>query len=568
MSRQSLWIRLVATAVVSCTLFACSSNEPPPESYQNGLVVSAHELASSVGVEILKQGGNAVDAAVATSYALAVVHPTAGNIGGGGFMLIRTPDGMSTGIDYREQAPAGAHPDMFLDDNGDFIQELTRSGALAAGVPGTVAGTLFALEKYGTKSRMEVLGPAVELAREGWILDRPMGGEEFMQFPSTNRVFNHADGTTHESGERWVQSDLARTLTDIANQGKDGFYKGEIADLIVATMNAHGGIVSHQDLEDYEVRERVPVHGTYRGYGVVSMPPVSSGGTTLIQLLNILERYDLRSAGHNETGALHLLAEAMRRSFADRNWYIADPDFIDVPSDILINKVYADSRAADINPDRATPSTAVAHGDVTLVISESDETTHFSVVDQDGMAVAVTTTINSAYGSKLVVEGAGFLLNNQMGDFSAKPGVPNHSGHVYGEANGIAPGKRMISSQTPTIVTKDGKNFLVLGAAGSGRIITAVLQTIVNAIDYDMSIADAVSAPRIHHQWFPDQIEYEEELGGGITPATLAGLEALGHSLTPRMHGKVHALMIDPETGSITGIADPRRDPAGAAVGY
>lgn len=568
MRKRNPWIRLAATTVAFCTLFACSTDESTPESYQNGLVVSAHELASRVGVEILREGGNAIDAAVATSYALAVVHPSAGNIGGGGFMLIRTPDGLTTGIDYREQAPAGARPDMFLDDNGDFIQELTRSGALAAGVPGTVAGTLFALEKYGTMSRMEVIGPAIELAREGWILDRPMGGEEFRQFPSTNKVFNRADGTVHEPGERWVQSDLAGTLTNIAEQGKDGFYKGETADLIVATMHTHGGIISHDDLENYEVRERVPVHGTYRGYGIVSMPPVSSGGTTLIELLNILERYDLRSAGHNETETLHLLAEAMRRSFADRNWYIGDPDFVDVPSDMLTKEVFADYRAADINPDRATPSTAVAHGDVMMVISESDETTHFSVVDRDGTAVAVTTTINSAYGSKLVVEGAGFLLNNQMGDFSAKPGVPNHSGHVYGEANGIAPGKRMISSQTPTIITKDGENFMVLGAAGSGRIITAVLQTIVNVIDYDMSIADAVSAPRIHHQWFPDQIEYEEEPGGGIAPATLSGLEALGHSVMPRVHGKVHALMIDPATGSITGMADPRRDPAGAAVGY
>ena len=568
MRKHSLWIRLTATTVVSCMLFACSSNEPPPGSYQNGLVVSAHELASRVGVEILKEGGNAVDAAVATSYALAVVHPSAGNIGGGGFMLIRTPDGVTTGIDYREQAPADAHPDMFLDDNGDVIQELTRSGALAAGVPGAVAGTLFALEKYGTKSRTEVIGPAIELARNGWILDRPMGGEEFMQFPSTNSVFNHADGTAHEPGERWVQSDLARTLTSIVDQGNDGFYRGETADLIVATMHANGGIISHDDLDNYEVREKVPVHGTYRGYGIVSMPPVSSGGTTLIELLNILERYDLRSAGHNETETLHLLAESMRRGFADRNWYIADPDFVDVPTDELIDKDFADIRAADINQDRATPSTAIAHGDVDLVISESNETTHFSVVDRDGMAVAVTTTINSAYGSKLLVDGAGFLLNNQMGDFSSKVGVPNHSGHVYGEANGIEPGKRMISSQTPTIVTKDGANYLVLGAAGSGRIITAVLQTIVNVVDFDMSIADAVSAARIHHQWFPDQIEYETESGGGISPAALSDLQSLGHSLTPKEHGKVHALMIDPETGSITGMADPRRDPDGAAVGY
>ncbi len=545
-----------------CFSLACA------ESYENGLVVSAHELGSQVGTEILKSGGNAVDAAVATSYALAVVHPSAGNVGGGGFMLIRTPDGVTMAIDYREQAPGGAHRDMFLDEKGEFVQDLTRVGALAAGVPGTVAGTLYALERYGTMSPMDVIGPAIELAQGGWMLNRPMGGERFKQFPSSNRVFNKPDGTAYQQGEVWAQPDLARTLTAIAEEGRDGFYGGWVADRIVATMETHGGLISHSDLEGYQVKEKTPLVGTYRGYDIVSMPPVSSGGVTLIGALNILEHYDIASMGFNSPERWHLLAEAMRRGFADRNWYIADPDFVDVPVAGLISKEYGGERAASIDPERATPSVAVTHGDVDVVVSESNETTHLSVVDGNGMTVAVTTTINSAYGSFLVVDGAGFLLNNQMGDFSARTGVPNHSGHVYGDANSIEPHKRMISSQTPTIVAKDGRNFLALGGSGSGRIITAVLQTIVNVIDHAMSIEDAVVAPRIHHQGLPDRIEYAEGARGGIAPEVLARLEAMGHTLMARRHGSIHALMIDPETGLFTGIAEPRRDPRGAAVGY
>jgi len=333
-------------------------------------------------------------------------------------------------------------------------------------------------------------------------------------------------------------------------------------------MEAHGGLISHEDLRGYEVKERVPLQGSYRGYDIVSMPPVSSGGITLIGALNILERYDLAGMEQGQGATLHLMAEAMRRSFADRNWYIADPDFVDVPRDVLVSKEYGDHRASDIDPERATPSDQITHGDVDVAVSESNETTHFSVVDGDGMAVSVTTTINSAYGSLLVVDGAGFLLNNQMGDFSARAGVPNHSGHVYSDANSIEPGKRMISSQTPTIVAKDGKNFMVVGGDGSGRIITAVLQTIVNVIDHGMGIEDAVIAPRIHHQWLPDHIEYEEESGGGVPPAALVQLEAMGHTLIARRHGNIHALMIDPETGWFTGIAEPRRNPSGKAVGY
>jgi gamma-glutamyltranspeptidase/glutathione hydrolase len=567
------FLRITSVALVMLSV-ACATDDaaheviPDPGTYRNGLVVSAHELASQVGIDVMRNGGNAVDAAVATFYALAVVLPSAGNIGGGGFMVIRTPDGESFAIDFREQAPGRAYRDMFLDENGDFVQDLTRVGALAAGVPGSVAGTLHALELHGTMNREEVIRPAIGLARDGWVLNQDMGGERFAQFPSSQAVFNKPDGTRYLTGEVWAQPDLAETLGAIAEEGRSGFYGGWVADRIVETMEAHGGLISHEDLRGYEVKERVPLQGSYRGYDIVSMPPVSSGGITLIGALNILERYDLAGMQQGQGETLHLMAEAMRRSFADRNWYIADPDFVDVPRDVLVSKEYGDHRASDIDPERATPSDQITHGDVDVAVSESNETTHFSVVDGDGMAVSVTTTINSAYGSLLVVDGAGFLLNNQMGDFSARAGVPNHSGHVYSDANSIEPGKRMISSQTPTIVAKDGKNFLVVGGDGSGRIITAVLQTIVNVIDHGMGIEDAVIAPRIHHQWLPDHIEYEEESGGGVPPAALVQLEAMGHTLIARRHGNIHALMIDPETGWFTGIAEPRRNPSGKAVGY
>jgi len=567
MRKARLGLSWVGVVAALCTMWTCSELQLPPAHYQNGLVVSAQELASRVGADIIKQGGNAVDAAVATSYALAVVHPSAGNLGGGGFMLIRSPDGFATAIDYREKAPGKSHRDMYLDEEGEFIKHLARTGALAAGVPGTVAGTLYALDRYGSLSRAVVLQPAIDLAEKGWILDRPMGGEKFRQFPSTNRAFNKPGGAAYVPGERWAQPDLARTLRAIAENGRDGFYRGETADHIVNTMQQYGGLISHRDLESYHVIERSPLTGTYRGYGLVSMPPVSSGGTTLIEILNILERYDIESSGFNEPQTLHLLTEAMRRGFADRNRYIADPDFVDVPSHVLISKDYADKRAKDIDTGRATPSEEITHGDASMISAESKETTHFSVVDRNGMAVAVTTTINGAYGSYLVVDGAGFLLNNQMGDFSAKTGVPNHSGHVYGDANSIEPHKRMISSQTPTIVTKDGKNFLVLGASGSGRIITAVLQTILNVVDHGMDIEAAVAAPRIHHQWLPDRIEYEAR-DGGIADETLRHLKILGHTLMLKKHGNVHAIMIHPVTGLFTGCAEPRRTPPGAAAGY
>lgn len=562
------------SAVVSLAIFCilvfmtpCTRETLPPGVFRNGLVVSTHEIASQVGVDILKKGGNAVDAAVAVSYALAVVYPRAGNIGGGGFMVVRTPDGRATTVDYREKAPGRAHRDMYLDEEGNIVPELSTIGALSVGVPGTVAGTLYALEKYGSMNRKEVIRPAIDLADKGWILDRPMGGERFKQFPSTNAVFNKPDGSRYEEGELWVQKDLAETLRSIVGQGRDGFYGGKVADLIVQTMEKYDGLITHEDLASYQPVERPPVTGTYRGYGIVSMPPPSSGGISLIEMLNILERVDIDGLGWNTPETVHLMVEAERRVFADRNAYIADPDFVDVPADALTSKQYADVRARDIDPSRVTPSDRVMHGDVTRLPHESDETTHFSVVDREGMAVAVTTTINNSYGSYLVVEGAGFLLNDEMDDFSSKTGEPTHAGLIYSDANRIEPNKRMLSSMTPTIVTKDGRNFMIIGSPGGPTIITTVLQCIMNVVDHGMTIQEAVAAPRFHHQWFPDTIQYESEREA-LSEETIVRLKALGHTFRGRVLGNAQGIVIDPETGLYTGGPDPRRMPRSAAVGY
>ncbi|KPK77904.1 MAG: hypothetical protein AMJ79_01740 [Phycisphaerae bacterium SM23_30] len=523
--------------------------------FAGGIVVSAHPIASEVGAEVLRKGGNAVDAAVAVAYALAVVYPSAGNIGGGGFMVIRRPDGEARAIDFREKAPGAAYRDMYLDPNGEVIERLARDGALAAGVPGTVAGTLYALEKYGTMSRQELIQPAIELADYGWILDKSISDEKFKEFPSTSVIFNKPDGSKYEKGELWVQKDLAKTLKVIAEQGRDGFYKGKVADLIVKTMEDYDGIITHEDLENYRPVERKPIRGSYRGYGIVSMAPPSSGGIILTEILNILERYDIKSLGWNTAETVHLMVEAERRAYADRNEYIADPDFIDVPVETLTSKEFADRRAEGIDSTQATPSAQVGCGDITQWPYESEETTHFSVVDREGTAAAVTYTLERGYGSYLVVEGAGFLLNNQMGDFSAKTGVPNSAGLVYGGANAIEAHKRMLSSMTPTIITKEGRNFMVIGSPGGPTIITTVLQCIMNVIDHGMTIQEAVGAGRFHHQWLPDKIQYEE---GAFSEETIARLEEMGHTLDTRNLGDAQGIIIDFETGLLTGGPDPR----------
>jgi len=555
------WL-LATLAAGACT--RGQDAQPATAGYQNGIVVSGHRLASQAGIEILQQGGNAVDAAIAVSYALAVVLPEAGNIGGGGFLVLRRADGFATTIDYREKAPGAAHRDMYLDEHGNVITRLTRDGALAVGVPGTVAGTLYALEKYGGLDRRRVLAPAIRLADEGWILDVPMGGGKFKMFEESNAVFNKPDGSRYEAGERWVQKDLAATLRTIAEHGRDGFYKGRVADRFVATMRKYDGIITHEDLAGYDCVERAPVTGMYRGYGIVSMPPPSSGGISLIEMLNMLEGYDVRALGYNTADAVHLMIEVERRVFADRAQYIADPDFYDVPQASLLSKAYARRRAAGIDMSAATPSTQVRCGDPEAADIESRQTTHYSVVDKDGMAVAVTTTLEGSYGSHLVVGGAGFLLNNEMGDFSAKTGVPNTAGLVYGQANAVEPNKRMLSSMTPTIVTENGRLFVVVGTPGGPTIITTVLQCLINIIDHDMTIDRAVAAARFHHQWLPDAVEHEKE---AFSDAAAEELKRRGHLLKDvKRIGNVQAVVVDPQTGVLTGFSDPRG--RGAALGY
>ncbi|MFC1563214.1 gamma-glutamyltransferase [candidate division KSB1 bacterium] len=546
------------------TITACFKKPFRETNFKNGLVVSTQQIASQVGADILKKGGNAVDAAVAVSYALAVVHPTAGNIGGGGFMVIRKSNGDATTIDYREKAPGKAHRDMYLDEDGNVNGDLSTVGALAAGIPGTVAGTLYALEKYGTMNRKEVIQSAVDLAENGWVLNYSMGGERFKLFPSTNAVFNKPDGSQYEAGELFKQKELAKTLRIISEKGHDGFYRGKVADLIVNTMERYGGLITHEDLTSYQAVERPPVTGTYRGFGIASMSPPSSGGICLIQLLNILEPYNIGSLGWNTPETVHLVVEAERRVYADRSEFLGDSDFVHIPVGKLISKEYADIRAKNINPFRATLSDEVTYGDLAQLRYESEETTHYSVVDKDSMAVAVTTTLNGGYGSYLVVEGAGFLLNNEMDDFSSKPGTPNMFGLLGNEANAIEPNKRMLSSMTPTIITKEGKNYMVIGTPGGSTIITTVLQCIMNVIDHGMSIREAVSAARFHHQWYPDNIQHEED---AFSNETIAKLKELGHTLSVRKIGDANGIIIDPKSGLYMGGADPRSR-LGAAVGY
>ncbi len=546
---------LLHSILIFIFFISCETNTNSSGSFRNGVVVSTQKIASDVGAKILKQGGNAVDAAVAVSYALSVTYPRAGNIGGGGFMVIRLPDGSATTIDYREKAPGRAHRNMYLDSNGEIIPELSTLGALSVGVPGTVARTLLALEKYGTMNRNDVMQPAVDLAEKGWILDREIGGEEFQQYSSTNSIFNKPDNVPYQPGELFVQEDLAVTLKAIAEQGHDGFYKGPVADLIISSMEKYNGLINHDDLESYRAIERIPVEGNYRGYGIISMGSPSSGGVSLIELLNILERYDIASLGYNNAESTHLMVEAERRVFADRAEYHGDADFIDVPIATLISKDYANLRAASIDPFKKSPSTSITSGDIAVIGAESEETTHFSVIDKNGMAVSVTTTLNGSYGSLLVVEGAGFLLNNEMDDFSSKPGAPNMYGLLGGDANAIEPHKRMLSSMTPTIVTKDGEVFMVIGTPGGPTIITTVLQCIINVIDHGMTIQEAVAAPRFHHQWYPDVIRYEES---AFDDATFEQLKTLGHTFEKSSIGDAQGILYHAERGVFTGGADPR----------
>jgi gamma-glutamyltranspeptidase/glutathione hydrolase len=533
----------------------------------NGMVISSDSLATQVGVEILKKGGNAVDAAVAVGFALAVTYPQAGNIGGGGFMVIRMANGETVTIDFREKAPMKASENMFLDENGNFVPEKSQVGHLSVGVPGSVAGLLLALEKYGTMSRREVLEPAIELAEKGFIVNEGLANafknafEHFKKFPSTMRYFSK-NGQPYSAGDRLVQKDLAKVLKLIRDKGRDGFYKGKVADLIVDEMKRGGGLITYEDLENYQPVLRKPVVGNYRGYEIISMGPPSSGGVCLIELLNILENFDLKKYGFGSSYTIHYLVEAMKRVYADRAEYLGDPDFVQIPLDKLLSKEYAKELASEIDTFYATPSSRIIRS--VSPTSEGVHTTHYSVVDRWGNVVAVTTTINSYFGSMVAVDGAGFFLNNEMDDFSAKPGAPNQFGLLGSKANSIQPGKRMLSSMTPTIVLKNGKPFLVLGSPGGSTIITSVLQVILNVVDFGMNIQEAVDSPRIHHQWYPDQIFFEKR---GLPRDVIENLERRGHKLVERAgyQGEVQAILID-ENGVKYGAVDPRG--YGLAMGY
>ncbi len=539
-----------------------------PVQAQNGMVATSHTLATEVALEVLKNGGNAVDAAVTAGFALAVTQPRSGNIGGGGFMLISPGDGGSPeAIDYRETAPAAATETMFQDEQGNAVPNRSRFTHLAAGVPGTVAGLAMALERHGTLTLAQALAPAIRLARDGFIVPHrfteglEQAKERLQRWPASLKTFYKEDGSAWQPGERFRQPELAATLQRIADQGVKGFYEGETARLIAEEMARHGGLITEQDLRDYRPVIRQPVHGTYRGYDIYSMSPPSSGGTHIVQILNILEGFPIGEWGHNSAQTLHHMAEAMKLAYADRSQYLGDTDYVEVPLSGLTSKAYAKQLRLTIDPNRARPASDIKPGQP--AIYESPETTHFSVVDRWGNAVSNTYTINFSYGSGITVEGAGFLLNNEMDDFSAKPGVPNAYGLIGGEANKVEPGKRMLSSMSPTIVRKDGRNFLVTGSPGGSRIITTTLQVVMNVIDHTMNIQSAVSAPRIHHQWLPDQIRIE----AGISPDTVALLEARGHTVvTQPAMGAIQSILIG-DDGTLYGGADPRRSTS-SAMGY
>ncbi|MCK2043667.1 gamma-glutamyltransferase [Chromohalobacter sp. TMW 2.2308] len=535
-----------------------------PQEGQHGMAATSHYLASKIARDVMQDGGNAVDAAVTAGFALAVTQPRSGNIGGGGFMLISDEEsGDVIAIDYREKAPAAAYETMFQNDQGEAVSELSRYTHNASGVPGTVAGLALALDKYGTLSLAEALAPAIRLAEEGFeIPPRFAEGLEqsqdrLKQWDSTREVFYKPDGSLYSAGERFRQPDLAATLKRIAAHGPREFYEGKTAELIAQEMAKHDGLMTAEDLAAYQPTLRDPVHGTYRGYDVYAMSPPSSGGAHIVQMLNILEGYDIGEMGFNSARTIHVMSEAMKRAYADRAEYLGDTDFVDVPLEGITSKAYADELREQIDMGRATPSDAIAAGDP--LPYESNETTHFSIADDNGLAVSNTYTINFSYGSGIVVDGAGFLLNNEMDDFSAKPGTPNAYGLIGGDANKIEPNKRMLSSMTPTIVKKDGKNFLITGSPGGSRIITTTLQVVMNVIDHDMNVQSAVSVPRIHHQWLPDEIRIEE----GISPDTIGLLEAMGHTVSQQdAMGAAQSVLI--EDGHYYGGADPRRSTSSA----
>jgi gamma-glutamyltranspeptidase/glutathione hydrolase len=565
-----------------CAVLASTVAAAPlrPTHAPHAIVTSVHELASRAGVEMLRSGGNAVDAAVATGFALAVVHPQAGNLGGGGFLLLRNATGETHFLDFRERAPAAATENMYLDAQGNVLPESNKDSSVvgyrSVGVPGSVAGLVYAEKKYGKLSLDKVIAPAIKLARDGFPLayedTQDLKRDEYLaQFPESKRIFQR-DGNYYQAGELFKQPDLARTLERIA-QAPDDFYHGAMARELAAAIHKGGGLVTAADLAAYEVKEREPIRGSYRGYDIISAPPPSSGGVALVEILNILEGFDLAKLGNRSAGAIHLEAEAFRRAFYDRADFLGDPDFAKVPVAQLIDKKYAAAWRASIDPNHASVSTDLkrpAFAELERVaqsrpapIREPENTTHYSVVDAQGNAVSVTTTLNDSFGSRVTAEGLGFLLNDEMDDFAAKQGVPNAYGLIQGPANAIGPGKRPLSAMTPTIVLKDGKLFLVLGSPGGPTIITTVANVLVGVVDFGLDVQEAVNAPRFHHQWLPDGILVEDRL----SPDTMNLLRSKGHKLkVEHFWGDGECIMIDPKTGERLGSSDGRNN--GKAVGY
>jgi gamma-glutamyltranspeptidase/glutathione hydrolase len=578
---KTLILLLLAASAVCAMPHAFAAVEPVHA--QHGIVVSSHELASQAGVEMMRQGGNAVDAAVATGFALAVVHPAAGNLGGGGFMLIRMADGKTHFLDYREKAPAAATRDMYLDAQGNVIEGASEYGYKAIGVPGSVAGMVYAEQKYGKLTLQKVMAPAIRLARLGYVLTwqeaRDLQDKYLSEFPESRRIFQR-NGNYYQPGELFQQPELALTLKRIAAK-PDDFYHGALARELAAAMQKGGGLITADDLANYEVKEREPVRGTYRGDEIISAPPPSSGGTVLIESLNILEGYDLAKLGDRSAQSIHFTTEAFRRAFFDRAEFLGDPDFSKIPVAQLIDKKYASAWRDSISANQASASKdlkrpaifseleqyAATHPQP-LANHEAPHTTHYSVVDAEGNAVAVTTTINDWFGSRVTATGLGFLMNDEMDDFSAKPGVPNADGLIQGEANAIGPGKRPLSSMTPTIVVRDGKTVLVLGSPGSSKIITTVANVLMGVIDYGMNIQEAVNAPRFHNQWLPDALNVEE----WFSPDTVQALQKMGYNVqfglgegTPYW-SEAECIAINSKTSERLGASDGRGE--GKAVGY
>ncbi|CQR16252.1 gamma-glutamyltranspeptidase [Yersinia enterocolitica] len=572
--------------LVSGALHAAST---PAVEAKNGMVVTSQYLASQVGTDILKMGGNAVDAAVAVGYAQAVVNPCCGNIGGGGFMTIHLADGTDTFINSRETAPAAASADMYLDKEGKVTKDASLYGYLAAGVPGTVLGMDSAQKKYGKLTRQQVMAPAIKLAREGFVLTRADTDildttvKRFRQDPESARIFLRKNGEALQPGDRLIQADLADTLTAISEKGPDAFYQGKIPQSVEAAAKKGGGILTTADFANYKITETAPITCSYRGYKFVSSPPPSSGGVTLCETLNVLEGYDLKSMGFNSAAYIHTLTEAMRHAYMDRNTFLGDPEFVKNPIDRLLSKSYAADIRKQIVANKATPSVEVQPG---MQPHEKPETTHYSIVDHDGNAVSTTYTVNGRFGAVVIAPGTGFFLNDEMDDFTVKVGEQNLYGLVQGATNSIAPGKRPLSSMSPTLMTKDGKTFMVLGSPGGSRIITITLQTALNVIDHGMAPQEAVDAPRIHHQWLPDEVYYEQR---GVSADSLNLLKTMGYKMveqnpwgaaelilvglagvegvSPANSGNDSAVSGKVREGYLYGANDVRR-PAGAAIGY